>query len=365
MKIVFMGTPDFALKSLEALYNTENEIVGVVTNQDKPKGRGMKNVASPVKEFAVEKNLKLFQPIKVRKNEEFINEIKSLNPDLLCVVAYGKILPKELLSLPKFGAINVHGSLLPKYRGAAPIQWAVLNGDKETGITTMFMDEGMDTGDMILKEKVQIGDDETTGELWDRLSDIGAKLLVQTVNKIEEISKDIESESKEDVKEAEKMVEVPNGIENQLERNKLAEVEKQKEEIMKKLKEKIGAEKQGEDFTLAPMLEKEMALIDWNKSAEQIKNLVRGLNPIIGAYTFLNGKKIKIWKVRKIEDNNQYEDKKSGDIILPNRKELIVKTGEGLIEILEIQGENSKKMDTQSFLNGNKIEEGEYFSGNI
>ena len=328
-----MGTPDFALKSLEALYNTENEIVGVVTNQDKPKGRGMKNVASPVKEFAVEKNLKLFQPIKVRKNEEFINEIKSLNPDLLCVVAYGKILPKELLSLPKFGAINVHGSLLPKYRGAAPIQWAVLNGDKETGITTMFMDEGMDTGDMILKEKVQIGEDETTGELWNRLSDIGAKLLVQTVGRIEEISKEIESESNE--------------------------------VVMEELKAKIGAEKQGEDFTLAPMLEKEMALIDWSKSAEQIKNLVRGLNPIMGAYTFLNGKKIKIWKVKKIEDNNQYEDKKSGDIILPNKKELIVKTGEGLIEILEIQGENSKKMDTQSFLNGNKIEEGACFSRNI
>ena len=370
-----MGTPDFALKSLEALYNTENEIVGVVTNQDKPKGRGMQNVASPVKEFALEKNLKLFQPIKVRKNEEFINEIKSLNPDLLCVVAYGKILPKELLSLPKFGAINVHGSLLPKYRGAAPIQWAVLNGDKETGITTMFMDEGMDTGDMILKEKVQIGDEETTGELWDRLSDIGAKLLVQTVSKIEEISKEIESKSKENEEEAEKsledsndvekMEEVPNDIENKLEGSNLAEVEKQKEEIMKKLKEKIGAKKQGEDFTLAPMLDKEMALIDWSLSAEKIKNLVRGLNPIMGAYTFLNGKKIKIWKVRKIEDNNQYEDKKSGDIILPNKKELIVKTGEGLIEILEIQGENSKKMDTQSFLNGNKIEEGAYFSNNI
>ena len=330
MRIVFMGTPDFALKSLEALYNTKNEIVGVVTNPDKPKGRGMKNVASPVKEFALEKNLKLFQPIKVRNNEEFINEIKSLNPDLLCVVAYGKILPKEVLDIPMYGAINVHGSLLPKYRGAAPIQWAVLNGDKETGITTMFMDEGMDTGDMILKEKVQIGDDETTGELWSRLSDIGGELLIQTVNKIEEISKSIESKSKEEIKQ--------------------------------ELKIKIGAEKQGNDFTLAPMLDKEMALIDWNKSAIEIKNLVRGLNPIMGAYTFLDGKKIKIWKVQTVENMPVEESLQNGKIIVAdNKKGLLIKTGDGIIEVLEIQGENSKKMDSKSFLNGNKIEEGAIF----
>ncbi len=330
MRIVFMGTPDFALKSLEALYNTKNEIVGVVTNPDKPKGRGMKNVASPVKEFALEKNLKLFQPIKVRNNEEFINEIKSLNPDLLCVVAYGKILPKEVLDIPMYGAINVHGSLLPKYRGAAPIQWAVLNGDKETGITTMFMDEGMDTGDMILKEKVQIGDDETTGELWSRLSDIGGELLTQTVNKIEEISKSIESKSKEEIKQ--------------------------------ELKIKIGAEKQGNDFTLAPMLDKEMALIDWNKSAIEIKNLVRGLNPIMGAYTFLDGKKIKIWKVQTVENMPVEESLQNGKIIVAdNKKGLLVKTGDGIIEVLEIQGENSKKMDSKSFLNGNKITEGAIF----
>ena len=178
MKIIFMGTPDFAKESLEAIYNAGHEILAVVTNPDKPKGRGMKMIASPVKEFALEKNLKIYQPLKVRNNQEFINEMKELKPDLLCVVAYGKILPKELLDISKFGAINVHGSLLPKYRGAAPIQWAVLNGDKKTGITTMFMDEGMDTGDMILKEETEIGADETTGELWERLSKIGAKLLV-------------------------------------------------------------------------------------------------------------------------------------------------------------------------------------------
>ena len=161
MKIVFMGTPDFARESLEAVYNNGHEILAVVTNPDKPKGRGMKMVASPVKEFAVEKGLKIYQPEKVRKNEEFINEIKTLNPDVICVVAYGKILPQEILDIPEKGSINVHGSLLPQYRGAAPIQWAVLNGDKITGITTMYMGAGMDTGDMILKQEVEIGEDET------------------------------------------------------------------------------------------------------------------------------------------------------------------------------------------------------------
>ena len=175
MNILFMGTPDFAQKSLEAIYNKGYNIIGVVTNPDKPKGRGMKMQISPVKEFAINNDIKIYQPIKIRKNQEFIEEIKSLNPDLICVVAYGKILPKEILDIPKYGCINVHGSLLPQYRGAAPIQWAILNGDKKTGITTMFMDEGMDTGDMLLKEEVIIGDNETTGELWERLSIIGRK----------------------------------------------------------------------------------------------------------------------------------------------------------------------------------------------
>ena len=170
LNILFMGTPDFAKESLENIYNAGHNIIGVVTNPDKPKGRGMKMVASPVKEFAISKNFKLYQPIKVRNNDEFINEIKNLNPDLICVVAYGKILPKEILDIPKYGCINVHASLLPKYRGAAPIQWAILNGDKKTGVTTMYMSEGMDTGDMILKEEVEIDENETTGMLWERLS---------------------------------------------------------------------------------------------------------------------------------------------------------------------------------------------------
>ena len=248
LNIVFMGTPDFARESLKAIYEAGHNILAVVTNPDKPKGRGMKLIPSPVKEFAIEKNLKIYQPLKVRNNEDFIGEIKSLNPDVICVVAYGKILPKELLDIPRLGCINVHGSLLPKYRGAAPIQWAVLNGDKTTGVTTMYMDVGMDTGDMILKEKVKIGEDETTGELWDKLSKVGAKLLVETLEKIER------------------------GI--------------------------APREKQGDDFSVAPMLSKDMAKIDWeNKTAQEIKNLVRGLNPIMGAYTFLNGSKIKFWKV--------------------------------------------------------------------
>ena len=169
MKVVFMGTPDFAVESLKAIYNAKYEVLGVVTNPDKPQGRGMKLTASPVKQFALENGLKVYQPVKVKNNEEFIEELKKLNPDAIVVVAYGKILPKEILEIPKLGCINVHASLLPKYRGAAPIQWAIINGDKKTGVTTMYMDEGMDTGDIILKQEVDIRDDETTGELWGRI----------------------------------------------------------------------------------------------------------------------------------------------------------------------------------------------------
>lgn len=338
MKIVFMGTPDFAKESLEAVYNSKNEVLAVVTNPDKPKGRGMKMIASPVKEFALEKNFKIYQPTKVRNNAEFIEEIKALNPDLLCVVAYGKILPKELLDIPKYGAINVHGSLLPEYRGAAPIQWAVLNGDKKTGVTTMFMDIGMDTGDMILKEETEIGEDETTGELWDRLSKIGAKLLVKTIEKIEAIP-DKENKNLEEIKKL------------------------------------VGAEKQGENFTLAPMLEKEMAKIDWSKTSREIKNLVRGLNPIMGAYSFLNGKKIKFWKIDIItldslesifpeikEYISRMKKLEPGTIAFAdNKKGIFIKTGDSFIKVLELQGENSKKMDYRSFLNGNKLQAGEIF----
>lgn len=308
-----MGTPDFAKESLEALYNAKHEIIGVVTNPDRPKGRGMKLMLSPVKEFAVQKNLKIFQPEKVKNNTQFIDEVKNLNPEAICVVAYGKILPKEILDIPKKGCINVHGSLLPKYRGAAPIQWAVLNGDKTTGITTMYMDIGMDTGDMILKEELTIGDNETTGELWDRLSKLGANLLVKTLKQIED------------------------GTAKRI--------------------------KQGDKFTLAPMLDKQMAKIDWNeKSALEIKNLVRGLNPIMGAYTFMNNKKIKFWKVEVQELEDEYNDLENGTVIEANSKEgLYIKAKEGKIKVLEIQGENSKKMSIEDFLRGNTIEKGEKF----
>lgn len=317
MKIIFMGTPDFAKKSLEALYEAKHDIIGVITNPDKPKGRGMKMMASPVKEFATEKGLKIYQPIKIKNNEEFIEEIRNLKPDVICVVAYGKILPKEILDIPALGCINVHGSLLPQYRGAAPIQWAVLNGDKRTGITTMYMDEGMDTGDMILKQEVEIAEDETTGELWDKLASVGAELLVETLKQIEK------------------------GI--------------------------APREKQGEDFSVAPMLTKEMAKIDWKaKTAQEIKNLVRGLNPIMGAYTFLNGKKIKFWKVNMAkEDEITVENMdflKNGTVLISDvRDGLYIKTKDGVLKVLEIQGENAKRMTIQEYLRGNLIEEFEVF----
>ena len=272
-------------------------------------------IASPVKEYAVSKNIPIYQPLKVKNNIEFIDEIKALNPDIICVVAYGRILPKEILEIPKYGCINVHGSLLPKYRGAAPIQWAVINGEEKTGITTMYMDVGMDTGDMILKEEVEIGKDETTGELWDRLSKIGGELLVKTIKLIEQ--------------------------------------------------GKAPREKQNEDFSMAPMLNKEIAIIDWeNKKAIEIKNLVRGLNPIMGAYTFVNDKKIKLWKVNVIENKEftqLYGEEllnkaKNGDIILASdRRGMFFKAKDAVIEAIEIQAENSKRMNAKDYLRGNKI----------
>jgi len=314
INVLFMGTPDFAKESLEAVVNSGYNVIGVVTNPDKPKGRGMKMIPSPVKEFAIEKNIPVYQPLKVRNNTEFIEEMKALNPDVICVVAYGKILPQEILDIPRLGCINVHGSLLPKYRGAAPIQWAVLNGDKQTGITTMYMDIGMDTGDMILKETVDIGEDETTGELWERLSSLGGKLLVDTLKLIEE--------------------------------------------------GKAPREKQGEDFTMAPMLNKEMAEINWEeKSATEIKNLVRGLNPIMGAFTYINDKKLKLWKVQVVsfeEFNAKYsinaENIELGKVILADTKQgLFLKAKDGVIEAIEIQTEGAKRMNAKDFLRGNQL----------
>ena len=330
LKILFMGTPDFAQESLKSIYNAGFEIIGVVTNPDKPKGRGMKLAYSPVKEYALEKKLKIYQPIKIKNNTEFLDEIKTLDPDVICVVAYGKILPKEILGIPKLGCINVHGSLLPKYRGAAPIQWAVLNGDKTTGITTMYMNEGMDTGDMILKEEVEIGPEETTGELWQKLSKIGGEILVKTLKLIEE--------------------------------------------------GKAPREKQTEEATLAPMLNKEMALIDWeNSDANKIHNLIRGLNPIMGAYSYIDGKKIKFWKSKVLTKEEffsyktefeEYEAKfnnlVAGTILIADDKDgLYIKANGGVLKILEIQGENAKRMPTADFLRGNHLIAGMIFSKEI
>ena len=320
MKIVFMGTPDFAESSLKAVYEAGHEILAVVTNPDKPSGRGMKLTASPVKQYALEKELPIYQPQKIRGNEEFINQIKKLEPEIICVVAYGKILPQEILEIPPKGCINVHGSLLPKYRGAAPIQWSVINGDKVTGITTMYMDLGMDTGDIILKEELPIGENETTGEIWSKLSEIGGNLLVETLSRIE--------------------------------------------------KGEAPRIKQGDNYSMAPMLSKEDAKIDFKKmTAIQIKNLVRGLNPIMGAFAYLGSKKIKIWKVELVEEAefikeqgieldeiNQLE----GEVLLSDSKKgLYIKAKQGIVKVLEIQGENSKKMPIEDYLRGNKIEKGQ------
>ncbi len=312
MNIIFMGTPDFAKESLQAIFEAKHNIISVVTNPDKQQGRGMKLTPSPVKQYAIEKNIPVLQPQKIKGNSEFIEELRKQNPDVICVVAYGKILPKEILSIPKYGCINVHASLLPKYRGSAPIQWAILNGDKTTGVTTMYMDEGMDTGDIILKQEVVIGDEETTGELWNRLSDLGGKLLVETLEKIETGT--------------------------------------------------APRQKQGEDYTIAPMLTKQMAKINWKEqTAVQIKNLVRGLNPIMGAYAYLNNKKIKFWKVTQGQTEIAQEIP-NGTIIKVNPKEGIeIKTKQGTLKVIEIQGENAKRMSIQDYLRGNPIKEGEKF----
>ena len=310
MKIVFMGTPDFARDSLKAIVDAGHEIALVVTSPDKPKGRGMKMIPSDVKKYALEKGFEVVQPLKIKKNNDFIEKIKNIKPDVICVVAYGKIIPKEILEIPRLGCINVHGSLLPKYRGAAPIQWAVLNGDKKTGITTMFMDEGMDTGDIILTEETIIGDDETTGELWDRLSIIGANLLVETLEKLE------------------------SGDYQRI--------------------------KQSEEYTIAPMIDKKMAKIDWNnQNSLEIKNLVRGLNPFMGAYALLNNKKIKLWKIEVINETTNNEP---GEVIKADEKEgLIIATVDGTISVIEIQGENSRRMYIKDYLRGNHINIGEKF----
>jgi methionyl-tRNA formyltransferase len=308
MKIVFMGTPQFCIPILEELIK-HHEVLAVVTQPDKAKGRGNKVSFSPVKELAIANRLPILQPDKV-KDVEFINHLKSFNADIFVVVAYGKILPEEILYMPRFNSVNVHGSLLPKYRGAAPIHWAIINGEKMTGVTVMYMNKGMDTGDMILKREMEILDSDTTALLYDRMSIEGAVAITQALNLIEE------------------------GTDNP--------------EVQVDL-----------EATNAPIIKKQMGRIDFNKTSEEIINLIRGMNPWPCAYTYYGEEVLKIWSAEKTDilGNN------IGEIInIVSNKGIIVATSDGSIIITELQANNSKRMLAHEFLNGNKLEVGKCFS---
>lgn len=305
MNIVFMGTPDFAVESLSKIYENGHKILAVVSQPDKPAGRNMKLMPTPVKEYAESKNLKVYQSEKIRKDTELIETLKTLKPDVIVVVAFGQILSQEILDIPKYGSINVHGSLLPKYRGAAPIQWSIINGDDITGITTMYMDVGMDTGDMIEKLEVKIEDDDTYGTLYEKMKVAGGKLIINTLEKIAD------------------------GI--------------------------APRTKQPDDFTMAPMIEKSMGNIDWNMPSEKIRNLIRGLNPMPGAYTNIDNQKMKIWKA-ECTDIEKDEDILPGTVIEASSKNgLLIATLDGILNITEIQMPNSKKMLAKDYFNGHTI----------
>lgn len=306
IKVVFMGTPEFAKASLEALIDSGYNVCACFTNPDKPSGRGMKLKPSAVKECATMHNIKVYQPKKVRNNEEVINILKEMAPDFIAVVAYGKILPKEILDIPKYGCINVHSSLLPKYRGAAPMQWAIINGEKETGVTTMFMDEGMDTGDILLTKKIEIKDSYNFEDVHDILMNIGAELLVKTLD------------------------EVASGT--------------------------AVRKKQEGEASYACQITREMTKIDFSKSATQIFNFVRGLSPFPGTYMQMeDGRIFKVFKVEHFEDDSLDESIKPGDILLMSKDALYIKCKDGYVSILEIQPQNSRRMDIKSFMSGNRI----------
>lgn len=306
MKIIFMGTPDFSVPTLEALLASEHEVAAVVTQPDKPKGRGKEIHISPVKECALKHNIPVYQPIRAR-DEAFIEEMRALHPDAMVVIAFGQILPKSLLKLPKYGCINIHASLLPKYRGAAPIQWAVINGDEETGITTMLMDVEMDTGDMLEKTVVRLNPDETGGSLFDRLSLLGGDLILSTLNKLEK-----------------------------------GEITPQPQEH--------------EKATYVKKISKSMGDIDWTMDAVSIERLVRGLNPWPSAFTRLNGKMLKIWEARVLEDPKKQAP--CGSVISADADGLKVQTGKGILCITSLQIEGKKRMDTAAFLRGYPVEPG-------
>lgn len=307
MKIVFMGTPEFAIPSLDMLVREGYNVAAVVTQPDKPKGRGNKLSPPPVKIYAMEKNIPVLQPEKVRTGE-FAERLRELAPDLFITAAYGRILPADVLSIPPLGCINVHGSLLPKYRGAAPIQWAVINGESKTGITTMYTDVGMDTGDMLLKGEIDISQDMTTGDLHDKLSDLGAEVLKETLKILKE---------------------------GTLKREKQCEAE----------------------ATYAPIIKKETGQIDWSKNSKDIHNLVRGTNPWPGAFTEYKGEKMKVWKTEMVKKDKS--GLKPGTICGVGKDGIIVAAGDGLVRILEVQFESCRKMCVEDYLCGHEINEGE------
>lgn len=311
MRAVYMGTPEIAAVILKCLLDSEHEILAVVTQPDKPKGRGHEMAFPPVKEVALEAGIPVLQPQKA-KEEAFLEEIRHLNPDIILVAAYGKLLPKTLLDLPKFGCINVHTSLLPKYRGASPIQWAVLNGDKTSGVTIMHMEETMDTGAIILSEEIALDPDETAGTLHDKLAEISGPLLLSAIKALEDGT-------------------APNIPQKEA------------------------------DATYVTMLDKAMGNMDFKQPAVVLERLVRGLNPWPTAYTKLCGKLLKIWKAEVTSENGWMDaetDLLPGTVCCIEKERIGVRTGEGILWIKELQLEGKRKMTTEEFLRGFKLESG-------
>ena len=305
MRIVFMGTPDFSVGALEALVEAGHKVVAVVTQPDKPKGRGKEMQQTPVKECALKYNIPVFQPVKI-KTPDAVEVLRSYEADLFVVAAFGQILSKEILDMPKYGCVNIHASLLPKYRGAAPIQWAILDGEKETGVTIMQMNEGLDTGDMLTKVVVPIEDTDTGESLFDKLAEAGAKLMVETIPQIE--AGTLHPQSQDDSLS-----------------------------------------------TYAKMIKKEMGQIDWKKEAVVLERLVRGMNSWPSAYTHFNGKTLKIWEAC-VEKSEITEI--PGTVVEVTKNEIKVQTGKDLLVLKQIQLEGKKRMDVAAFLLGYKVEKG-------
>ncbi|MFR8711255.1 methionyl-tRNA formyltransferase [Anaerotignum lactatifermentans] len=305
MRVIFMGTPDFAVPSLEALL-TKHEVVLVVTQPDKPKGRGKKMVPTPVKACALEHGIPVLQPEKV-KEPKFVEQLRSYEPDLIAVTAFGQILSEPILEMPKYGCINVHGSLLPKYRGAAPMQWSIIDGEKVTGITTMYMAKGLDSGDMLLKAEVEITDEDTFATIHDKMAVTGANLLLDTLDQLE----------------AGTLERIP---------------------------------QDHDAATYAPMITKETGHIDWSKNRQDIINLIRGLNPVPAAYTIYEEEVLKIFGA--VISDVQADDAANGEIVAVVKKGFVVKCGDGCLLITEVQARGGKRMMTDAYLRGHAMKEG-------